>query len=392
MGFTDKQIRALHRRVTQRHIRSRVSDGKEFTYVEGWFAIAEANRIFGFDGWDRETVEAKCVQAREVRGSPSVLYTARVRITVRAGERSIVRDGHGTGEGRGSHLAEAHDLALKAAETDATKRALVTFGKAFGLSLYSDRSRRPASLETQVTRGREAVSTFPVPTDADEPARPIDPPSPANGSRPTLQVGVSRAPLSANGKSEPVSLAAEDSRQPMMPNGSAIPAPSATSQRHRTAIHNRAPSPRVDASKLRGRIDKSMLVLSEPRRVRDKEHLRYVAAQPCVLCGRVPGDAHHIRFAQPKAFGAKVSDEFTVPLCRDHHRELHNSGNERSWWHDMGVDPLPIARRLWEESHGGNKPEDGGNDAGSTQQTMASPVPAVATPELVGADPDHRQD
>ena len=84
-GFSDKQTRALLRSVTRRHIRARVSDGKELSYIEGWFAIAQANRIFGFDGWDRETVEAKCVQAREVRGSHYVLYAVRVRITVRPG-------------------------------------------------------------------------------------------------------------------------------------------------------------------------------------------------------------------------------------------------------------------------------------------------------------------
>jgi Rad52/22 family double-strand break repair protein len=138
MGFSDRQTRALQRSVTAPNIRTRLSDGKELSYVEGWFAIAQANRIFGFDGWDRETVDAKCIQARETRGAYSVLYTARVRVTVQSGERPVVRDGCGTGEGRGNHLGEAHDLALKAAETDATKRALVTFGKAFGLALYAD--------------------------------------------------------------------------------------------------------------------------------------------------------------------------------------------------------------------------------------------------------------
>jgi hypothetical protein len=100
-----------------------------------------------------------------------------------------------------------------------------------------------------------------------------------------------------------------------------------------------------------GHIDKSQLALSEPRRLRDKDHLRYVASQPCIVCNRILAEAHHVRFAQPKALGIKVSDEFTMPLCRDHHRELHNNGNERAWWHDMGIDPLPVAKRLWEESH-----------------------------------------
>ena len=98
-------------------------------------------------------------------------------------------------------------------------------------------------------------------------------------------------------------------------------------------------------------IDKSALPLSEPRRIRDKEHLRYVASQPCLLCSAKPSDAHHVRFAQPRAMGRKVGDDFTVPLCRSHHRELHHSGNEAAWWHDMGIDPIEIAGELWNESH-----------------------------------------
>ena len=144
MGFSDKQVRALSRRVPERNIRSRMSDGKELSYIEGWYALAEANRIFGFDGWDRETVETKCVLAREVRGTWTAVYFARVRITVRTDDRVIVRDGHGTGEAHGSAAGEVHDRALKAAETDATKRALATFGKAFGLALYGKQNQTAA--------------------------------------------------------------------------------------------------------------------------------------------------------------------------------------------------------------------------------------------------------
>jgi hypothetical protein len=102
-------------------------------------------------------------------------------------------------------------------------------------------------------------------------------------------------------------------------------------------------------------IDKSALTFGEPTRVRDKKHLRYVAAQPCLLCSATPSDAHHIGFAQPRALGRKVGDEFTVPLCRAHHRELHHSGNEAAWWHDMGIDPLEIAKELWAESQIGQR-------------------------------------
>ena len=85
-------------------------------------------------------------------------------------------------------------------------------------------------------------------------------------------------------------------------------------------------------------------------RLRDKLHCKYVATQPCVVCGRIPSEAHHIRFAQPRALGRKVSDEYTVPVCRLHHRELHRYGDEASWWAGANVDPLPIALELWRRS------------------------------------------
>lgn len=98
------------------------------------------------------------------------------------------------------------------------------------------------------------------------------------------------------------------------------------------------------------RIDKSVLTFPELNRVRDKGHLRFVAAQPCLLCRAAPSDPHHVRFAQPRAMARKVGDDLTVPLCRKHHRDLHDSGNEAAWWHDMGIEPIEIARRLWDES------------------------------------------
>ena len=94
-------------------------------------------------------------------------------------------------------------------------------------------------------------------------------------------------------------------------------------------------------------IDKSRLAHPEPRRFRDKEHVRFVAKQPCLICGRRPADAHHLRFAQHRALGRKVSDEFTVPLCRGHHREVHRCGDEAAWWKNAGVDPTITARALW---------------------------------------------
>ena len=136
MGFSEKQVQALRRSLNARHVRTREANGRELSYIEGWYVISEANRIFGFDAWSRETVETRCVLARENRGSFVAVYVAKVRITVHADGATIVREGHGSGEGRGTSPGEVHDIALKAAETDATKRALATFGKPFGLELY----------------------------------------------------------------------------------------------------------------------------------------------------------------------------------------------------------------------------------------------------------------
>jgi hypothetical protein len=100
----------------------------------------------------------------------------------------------------------------------------------------------------------------------------------------------------------------------------------------------------------RGRIDKSQLAVSEPRRERDPDHLKRVASRPCLICGRNRTQAHHLTYLQPRAMGRKVSDEFTVPLCSTHHRELHASGNEKAWWAEQGVDPEPVAQALWQDS------------------------------------------
>jgi hypothetical protein len=99
-----------------------------------------------------------------------------------------------------------------------------------------------------------------------------------------------------------------------------------------------------------GRIDKSVLPLAEPRRYRNREHLRFVAAQACAVCGRKPSDPHHLRFTQPRALGRKVSDEFAVPLCRTHHRAVHRVGNELDWWKKVGIDPIKLARGLWRKT------------------------------------------
>jgi hypothetical protein len=98
-------------------------------------------------------------------------------------------------------------------------------------------------------------------------------------------------------------------------------------------------------------VEKGVLALPMARRIRDRDHVKSVVKQPCLVCGRRPADAHHLRFAQAPALGRKVSDEFTVPLCRGHHREVHRCGDEAAWWNKTGIDPTAAARSLWLKSH-----------------------------------------
>jgi hypothetical protein len=309
MGFSAKQMQALRRDLDRSYVRTREANGRELTYIEGWYAISEANRIFGFDGWNRETVDSRCVLARETRGCFLAVYTAKVRISVQAGGISIIREGHGSGEGRGASPGDVHDIALKAAETDATKRALATFGKPFGLALY--RSGKPTSpIQDTTLRSSIANSEHRLGFHPDD-TTPIPRPSRFYGRR-------QYAPLTDQLRKQSASLA-----PPLAPEES-----------------DQSPVP----------IDKSQLAIAEPRRLRDKAHLKFVASQPCLVCGRQPSDPHHLRFAQPRAIGLKVSDEFTVPLCRGHHRQLHQAGNEAAWWVNLNINALEIAKRLWEES------------------------------------------
>jgi hypothetical protein len=97
--------------------------------------------------------------------------------------------------------------------------------------------------------------------------------------------------------------------------------------------------------------DQSGIAVVKPARKRDKAHREFVCSQPCLVCGRRPCDAHHIQFGQPRALGRKVSDEFTVPLCRVHHRDLHRGGDEKKWWEAAKIEPMEIAQRLWRETH-----------------------------------------
>jgi hypothetical protein len=120
-------------------------------------------------------------------------------------------------------------------------------------------------------------------------------------------------------------------------------------------------------------IDKSVLTIPVARRYRDKAHIKFVASRSCLVCGRMPCDPHHLRFAQVRALGRKVSDEFTVPLCRLHHRELHRSRNESLWWKKFGIDPIKIAAQLWDRTRSFHPPDTG--------TAVALPASALPLPE-----------
>jgi DNA recombination protein Rad52 len=353
MGFSAKQVHALTRNVNPQYVRSREAHGRSLSYLEGWYVISEANRIFGFDGWSRETTESKCIIARENRGSFLAVYTAKVRLTVRAGKIDIVREGHGTGECRGELPGEIHDVALKAAETDATKRALATFGRPFGLELY----RKPAIVPAPVLA---APPLAPAATEGH------------GGLHPDDTTPIPR-PSTFHGRER---YLATRERAPYKLEGSTVARPAAQSAARTPLASNQTTEPSLvpaQANLVPGKIDKSQLTLSEPKRLRDKNHLKFVASQPCLICGRQPSDPHHLRFAQPRAIGMKVSDEFTVPLCRGHHRQLHQAGNELNWWEKVNIKPLETAKVLWQQTRPKASVADARRIPTATAETDAPP-------------------
>jgi hypothetical protein len=127
---------------------------------------------------------------------------------------------------------------------------------------------------------------------------------------------------------------------------------------HAVADQNGVPGARADASpsqkastqaKKQARTEE-VRALGKPVRLRDKDHRKFILRQPCLVCGRVPSDPHHLTFTQPRALGHRVSDEFIVPVCRVHHRELHRSDDEIEWWRKLNIDPVPVALRLWQHT------------------------------------------
>jgi hypothetical protein len=128
-------------------------------------------------------------------------------------------------------------------------------------------------------------------------------------------------------------------------------------------------------------INKSVLAHAAPRRYRNREHLRYVARQACLICGRKQSDPHHLRYLQPRALGRKASDEFAVPLCRSHHRAVHRAGDEQAWWKAAGIDPVKVAGQLWRQTRL-NDPQD---------RHQADPAARPKPRSIVSASEDTRE-
>ena len=160
-GFSTRQIALLSAPLDRANVRQREQGRSRVSYLEGWQVIAEANRIFGFDGWERSTLISRCVAeherpvGRDRKSGWGITYIARVRITITAGNRTLIREGSGAGHGIDMDQGLAHESALKEAETDATKRALMTFGNPFGLALY-DKQQRQVSGATAPAQSQPA--------------------------------------------------------------------------------------------------------------------------------------------------------------------------------------------------------------------------------------------
>ena len=290
----------------------------------------------------KQPIPRRCASACELATSPS---SARVQVAAKP---------------KAPTPGQAHELALKGAETDATKRALATFGNPFGLALY-DREQIGVR---KARGGRAALAIGPwilrSASGADEAS--FDQPSEfAAALRQAMSEARDIELLFAIWEQnvETVRTLNRSLKQDSLPRSGIAPQLVAHLKHCAVALakpDNRSKDHRQIAPDQRthngagAKIDKSVLTISEPKRIRSKEHLLFVAQQPCLICGRSPSHAHHVRFAQSRGLGLKVSDEFTVPLCAIHHQQNHATGNERLWWQEHKIDPLAVATHLWRES------------------------------------------
>jgi DNA recombination protein Rad52 len=372
MSFNQGQIKELSAKLLGKHVRTREKDGLTLSYIEGWHAIAEANRIFGFDGWDRETLSTTCVWKGRLAGREACSYVAQVRVRVRAGSTEIIREGSGMGNGFGAYPGEAHELALKEAETDAMKRALATFGNSFGLALY-DKTKKGVTRSRRKTNGAAPIKWSVLSPRGRPVSTHEDPVAYCADIRKRLQDLETPPALKAfwNRNSDSVDrlrTALPDLKSEKGQHFADLLLTLFTT-RLKELVENLPPAePEPPAEKTPKTVDKSTLAIATPRIIRDKDHRRYVARQPCLVCGRLPSQAHHLRFAQPRAMGRKVSDEWTVPLCAIHHRAVHDAGDEISWWGERDIELLAEAERLWRQSHHESAPAP---DENTEQETRA---------------------
>ncbi len=368
MGFNKRQTRQLTAPLKAEYVRTRDEEGLMLHYLEGWHVMNQANHVFGFDGWDRETLTLEPLQVSFAEPEWHAAYQARVRITVWSSDGPVTRDGTGVGHGCHRVQAKAKDAALKAAETDATKRALATFGNRFGLCLY-DRTLTHIDGVIQdgyttapwalVGLNGSRVGVFHKASDFCGALRRM--------LQTTNELGLLARAWALNFaelarltretpdlKNQAGMHYAEILRHTYERKLETLLAPATETlrrdvdQKARATPKDASSGETSDTGASRdGRIDKSQLPIGAPARRRDKDHLRYVASLSCLICGRRPCQAHHITYAQRRGLGQKVSDEFTVPLCTIHHRQLHDHGNERTWWATHAIEPLVVAAQLW---------------------------------------------
>jgi DNA recombination protein Rad52 len=332
MAFSDSQNVALRAKLRRRHVKTREHNGAKISYIEGWHAIAEANRIFGFDNWDRQTLTPSCVWSDRQQNRTACCYSTKVRITVRAGGTTTVREGIGSGFGYAADPEVAHEMALKAAETDATKRALATFGNSFGLALYDREQSRVTKPRSRGNNSDCEAKPLQLTLDGKDKAF----------ARATDFVAATLAAIERLGSFSDVyrfwfaNLAALTELHARTSGTSDDVQTIIDALKERARALGLPPQPKcADGTAVVATADADVescaFLLPKEKRLRDKAHLEFVASQPCLVCGRRPAQAHHLRFAQARAMSLKVSDEYTVPLCNTCHDSLHRTGDERAW-------------------------------------------------------------
>jgi len=371
MPFDQEQTKALSAKLNSKYVKSRTKNGFELSYIEGWHAISEANRVFGYDAWDRQTVMTKCVWEGIESGKKVCSYISRVRIRVRAGDTIVCREGSGAGNGSGNTPGEAHENALKESETDAMKRALMTFGNPFGLALYD---KDQIGVRQKRSPIRKVI--WPLLDEKGSCLSKHDDPIEYCSAVRALLEGIENherlISVWRRNQDTVVKLRQDlpDLKTERGQHYGEILSNLYTSRLQEFAKQKVASSSDVDDTQNPEIADKvqlnensehvdpkfkntngSTICQQTVHRIRDKDHLRFVAEHNCLVCDRFPTQAHHVKFAQPRAMSRKVSDEWTVPLCAFHHRELHDRGNEEIWWEGVKIDPLSEAQKLWQQSH-----------------------------------------